>query len=81
MGHGYFTGNMDSLDIPTGVYSLGAEGSYTITNLPASTNVPTYCTFIQLPFFAMQVILQDTYVLIRKRTGNPPTWRSWLKLS
>lgn len=77
---GDFTGNMNSVDISPGIYRLNAAGSYTITDLPGSMSDPAYCLFIQEPYFNTQVILNDSYLLIRKRTGNPPAWRSWLKL-
>lgn len=77
---GDFTGNMNSIDISPGIYRLNADGSYTITGLPGSMPNPAYCLFIQEPYFNTQVILNDSYLLIRKRTGNPPAWRPWLKL-
>lgn len=73
---GSFTGDINSLTIPSGIYSIGSASSYTHTDFDnGGITVPSYCVFIQLPYYNTQIFLTG-YLIIRKHTGSPARWRT-----
>ena len=69
---GEITGDLNSISIAYGIYSLGAAG--TASNVPSGV---AWCTFIQLKPYATQVILDTSGCYIRKYTGSPAKWSQW----
>lgn len=72
-----FTGDIDALDIPPGVYTLGTSTSYTHASLTALGYEPAYAVFIQYAAYNAQMIIDGPRIWTRRYTGSPATWSTW----
>ena len=69
---GAFTGDLNSSDIPVGIYQLSTQGS--ASNMPTDTS---YSDFMQLPHYGAQIIVRSNKFMWRNRTGSPAAWNPW----
>ena len=72
-----FSGDIDSTNIPPGIYWLNDIDSYTHASLTSQGYGPTWCMFYQSPCYNTQIIDTGSQILTRKYTGNPASWGRW----
>lgn len=74
---GTFTGDINDTTIPPGIYMVGANTSYTHTDMDnGGITIPSYCPFLQLPYVSGQIFLTNP-LIVRKCTGSPSRWRTY----
>lgn len=73
---GYFEGDINSVNIEQGIYSIDTN-QHPIENYPVEAT-KIYGLFVQLSYYNTQIIITSTEIIHRNRTGSPADWNDWI---